>query len=241
MDTFKTLVNIVLVGRFNPNSFMPNALVNENIIEQREAELASFIMLLPDECVHFTLPWLEIRVIKNQLVITSLEEPNIRILDFVMRALADADPKAVVLQLGINYTAHYDMGTIELRNQLGKKIAPAAAWGTWGDEINKSMEGKLTGTYLQGGVISMTMKLPFHRDAVNGFRSISIQPSELRAAAVMFSSNHHHQTALPLNVEASREKISDEESTKLLLTDLSKHFEDSIEAAGIIFQEVLNS
>lgn len=241
MDAIKTIVNIVLVGQFNPDKFMPKSLAEAKMIEEQEFDTASFITLLPSECVHFSLPWAEIRVLKNQFVITSLEEPNIRILDFIMRALKEVDPKSVVSQLGINCTAHYQMANMDKKNELGIKLAPTSAWGSWGKEINLSMEGQYKGTSWQGGVTNINMRLPFECGDVNGFRSITVQSSDLSVEGVMFFANHHHQTYLPNDIKIEKPKLSSEESTLVLLKTLSNSFEESVDKSMSIFQEVLET
>jgi hypothetical protein len=127
---------------------------------------------------------------------------------------------------------------------LGKKLAPASAWGAWGEEIDKTMNGKYKGTSFQGGVININMRLPVDKGDVNGYRSLTVQPSDIAPAGVAFISNHHHQTDLPKDVakltDNVRDKLSKEESTTLLLDCLSKNFEESIDTSMSIIQEVLN-
>lgn len=244
MKAIKTSISLVLVGQFTPESFLPDKLAEGKVIARRTAESASFIALLPTQTVNFRFDWAELSVFQNRFQIISLEAPHIRICDFVLKALGDLAPNSIVSQFGINVNCHYDLGSVDARNNFGRRLAPPDVWGPWGQKLLVSMTGKDSGTPLQGGVINIQMRLPFAEDGLNGWRDVIVEPSLdiPNNTGVLLRSNQHHQlTSLDPNAEASEDQPSDSKTTLFLLTALSNRFEKSIEDAFSIFEGVIAS
>lgn len=245
MDAAITNINIVLLGKFAPDSFLPRNLAEAKVISQKSAELATLVALVPRQTVHFKLNWSELEVTTSRIIIRSLEAPHIRISDFVLKALGEMAPDSTVTQFGINVDCHYDLGSVDARNELGRRIAPPEAWGTWGKSLMESMDGEVKGTPLQGGMKAIVMKLPFvNSKGLAGWRDITLTAStEVKGlGGVLFRSNHHHQLK-PLDFDDSEEAepAYDSKTTALMLSALSSSFEKSIEDAISIFDGALAS
>lgn len=247
MEPAITNINIVLIGKFKPDNFMPSALAKSKVISQKAAELASFVSLIPQQLVSFKLDWSMIEVTTNRFVIYSVEAPHIRICDAVLKALRETDPDSIVSQFGINVDCHYDLGSPDARNDLGKRLAPPEAWGEWGAKILETMDGKYKGTPLQGGMMNILMRHPFvHETGLTGWRDVTVAASASLQSrgGVLCRSNHHHQikSLVPAEGEAEiAEPTYDSKTTELLLSALAARFEKSIEASISIFEGVIAS
>lgn len=239
MKATKTSVNIVLMGQFKPESFLPNALVEGNVITEKAAKSASILALMPSQTLQFRLDWAELMVLPERFQITSLEAPYIRICDFALKALLDLAPNSTVSQFGINVIGHYDLGSTDARNNLGRRVAPPEAWGTWGQTLLESMNGEHRGTILQGGMLNVQMKQPFSKDGVNGWRTVGLSSSlEIpNNTGVLLQTNHHHQVA---SLDPEDKGPFAGNATTVLLAALSSSFEKSIEDAFSIFDGVLS-
>lgn len=245
MNAAITRINIVLLGQFKPDNFLPNKLAEAKVISQKAAESASITMLIPKQSVQFKLDWFELDVLESRLTIHSSVAPYIRICDFVLKALGEMAPDSRVTQFGINVDCHYDLGSADARNSFGRRIAPPEPWGTWGKSMLDSMSGENKGTFLQGGMINLTMRQPFvESDGLTGWRDISVKasPEVSVKSGVMFSSNHHHQIkSIAPDGSKTVEPTYDAKTSTFLLDALYSRFEKSIDDAITIFGEVLAS
>jgi hypothetical protein len=242
MNAITTGVSIVLAGQFAPDDFHPNKLADGRVIAKKVAESASITALLPMHTLQFKLSWADILVQENRFQVTSIEAPHIRICDLVLKALGDLSPSSTVFQFGINVDRHYDFGSVDARNEFGKRIAPPDAWGPWGREMLDSMTGEHKGTSLQGGVLTVHMRQPFVEDGLTGWRDVVVVPSSEipNNTGIFIRSNHHHQlTKLDSSPELSTQPSLNRKDTSFLLATLSSRFEKSVEDALSIFEGVI--
>ena len=142
--------SVVVLGAFRPDSFQPKALAVAKVISPKDATLAQILMLMPGQAIQFGLPWSTILVDSSRFQVTTTEAPYIRISDFVVTALHDLDTKFSVTAVGINYEAHFDAGSFQNRDAIGRRLAPPRAWGEWGKSITESM-GRVPRTNLNAG------------------------------------------------------------------------------------------
>lgn len=234
-------VSLVLLGEFKPDNFLLHKLAEGRVISKKVAESASVIALLPMQTVQYDLGWAILTVVRNKFQIISSEAPHIRICDLVLKALGDLAPDSTVSQFGINVESHHDFGSFKARNEFGCRIAPPAAWGSWGKTLQASMEGDDCGTSLQGGAMSVHMRMPFAEGGLTGWRDVVVEPSPDIKTGVYIRSNHHHQLTSPdPEAEKSEQSLSTPEATSFLLTALSNRFEKSIEDAVSIFDGVFH-
>lgn len=244
MNEFKSSISIVLIGKFKPDNFLPEKLADAGVVSKKIAETASYITLIPNQTIHLKFAWAELMVLQDRFQITSLVAPHIRICDFAQKALIDLAPDSTVSQFGINVTNHYDFGSIEAKNNFGKKLSPFDIWGTWGQEITGSFEDNRKGTTLQGGLTGIQIRLPFSNNMSNGWRAIIAAPSiEVpNNTGVLLQANHHHQiSALSVGDDLTDKHIPATEHTTMLLDLLSSNFEASIQESISIFQAGLTS
>lgn len=242
MNVESASVNIVLLGKFRPDNFLPDKLALGKVISRKVAESASLLSLIPGHQVQFKFGWGELLVLQNRFQITTAEAPYIRACDFIIKALGDLAPEAEVNAFGINRDSHYDLHTVAARNRLGTRLAPPEAWGAWGKKLRETMEGKREGTSLQGGVLFLQMRQPFLDDGITGWLDVTVTPSSVipNATGVCFRSNHHHQLSYAVEGEKVQKEPSASEITSRLLASLSDRFDNSIGDAEAIFEGVIN-
>ena len=69
-----------------------------------------------------------------------------------MKTFGELLPHTPLQQMGINRQVHFGVGSEEIRNRIGRTLAPTAPWGEWGAKIASSSPE------LRGGFASLTMQ-----------------------------------------------------------------------------------
>ncbi|GEM_PF-631734 len=233
-------VTIVALGKFDPDLFRLESLGESKVISEAEANRSKVIVLLPNQVAHFTFPWGDLVVLCDRLYATATEAPFIRIADLVAQAMNMADDRCSLRAFGINFEAHFDVGSMAARDALAMKFAPPDAWGEWGRTVRESMKSEKL--ELHGGVTALTMRERFRAGDICGWYDVTLTSSEKvpNNTGVQFRTNHHHvyvpelppAADLPVEEGAKRQ-------TAALLTALAVAFDDSIGKGERIFAEVL--
>jgi len=186
---------VVLLGKFDPDAFLPEALVGEKIITKKEAESVKYNTILRGQVLQFQLPWAKVLIAQDRYAIETSEAPYVRICDFTTKALSDLPTKSVVTAFGINLESHFNLGNIAARDEIGKKLAPPTAWGKWGEKVLSSMHGDAQENPQHGGMVLIQMRQPFVAEQAAGWMDVWVGPSERipNSTGVFFRTNHHHQ------------------------------------------------
>jgi hypothetical protein len=237
-------VTIVLVGSFSPDDFTPDKLAQGKVLATKVAASASYITLIPSHHVQLKLAWGELSVSKDRFQISTTETPYIRACDFALKALGDFAPNASVFAFGINRDAHYDLGSVEARNNLGIRLAPPEAWGAWGKTLLEDMDRAQRGMSLQSaGLLYLQMRQYFRDEAISGWLDVSVTPSAVMpTTGVLFRSNHHHQLSDSASESGDLIKApSESDITNRLLENLSARFDNSITQVESILEGVITS
>lgn len=236
---------IVLLGSFRPDDFLPKRLVEKKIISSKDGLNAEFISLLPGQVSQFKLPWATLLITDDRLQIATTDVPFVRISDLVRKALGELETECVITAMGINFDAHYDVGSCKERDKVALKIAPAEGWGDWGGAIRESMrqDEKDADLSMHGGVMSQTMRLPFRTDnGLRGWRDVTIEPSNIidGETGIWLRTNHHHALDVSPDLESKKKlTLVNAESVEKFLTRLDDFFDASIAEADQIFNGVL--
>lgn len=236
-----TGVSIVVLGTFRPDSFRPKALVDAKIISPKDAALSEILTLVTGQIVNFKLPWATVLVDSTRFQLATIEAPYIRICDLAVKALSDLDTKFSVSAIGINYEAHVNLGSYQARDAIGTRLAPPNVWGQWGESILKSLE-HAPPNRLHGGVMGMTMRLPFVSELAGGWRDITVSPSgKIKGDTGIQIRTNHHFILLEafLDETQSPENPTKEDSNGILLKVLAEQFDQSIKEAETVFNQVV--
>lgn len=233
-------VTIVALGQFDPDLFRLESLVASKVISEAEAKRSKIKAILPTQIVHLTLPWGELLVVQDRFQTTVTEAPFIRAADLVAQAMSMAEGRCNIRAFGINFEAHFDVGSIEARDALALKFAPTDAWGEWGRVVRASMSSENMDVH--GGLSIVTMRERFRTGDLCGWYDATLTASEKVPddTGVRFLINHHHECApeLPPANELSVANRA-ERQTASLLAALESAFDDSIGKAERIYAEVL--
>ena len=231
---------IVALGKFDPDLFRVESLAESKAISEAEAYRSKVKAILPSQVVHFTLPWGELLVLADRLQATATEAPFIRIADLVAQAMNMAHGRCSIRAFGINFEAHFDLGSMTARDTLAMKFAPPEAWGHWGYAIRQSMTSQDVERH--GGLAVVSMRERFRDGDIRGWYDVMLTASEKvpNSTGAKFATNHHHEYA-PESSPAA--ELSDTELTEkqnaAMLNALESTFDNSIIKAERIFTEVL--
>ena len=162
-------VSVVLLGRFNPDKFLPENLLAGKMITKSVASAISITTLLPGQTIQLKFALGDLLVAQDRFQLVTKDAPYIRIADFAIKAVAELASDSVVTAFGINCESEFHLLSVDARNDLGIKLAPPGAWGKWGDSILKSMQDERKGTRLQGGVMFLQLRELFEEGDVNGW------------------------------------------------------------------------
>ena len=163
------LVNIVLVGDFNPAIFSPrwfsaNGLIRDSVAD--EAELG----VVHQDVADFTADWLRIQVTRDKFVASSLQAPFERLRDLVHGVFHECLFHTPLRAVGINFVVHFLVDSAATRDRMGIALAPPEPWGPWRDRLN--LDGR------HGGMTSLRVSQlkPADRDE-GGQINVMVEPS----------------------------------------------------------------
>ncbi|MDE2822321.1 MAG: hypothetical protein OXK79_02305 [Chloroflexota bacterium] len=140
--------SIVLAGRFNPAIFTPAWFELHALLPAGTAEIARLEVAHAQATV-FRAEWLHLNVMAERFSVETLQAPDVRVRDLVLRTFTEHLNHTPLHAIGINRTVHYNVASLEERDRVGRLLAPIAPWGPWADELG------LDGTH--GGMTSLTM------------------------------------------------------------------------------------
>lgn len=209
--------SIVLRGNFNPQIFSPSWFEKVGIFSADQTKACDKVVV-HDEITAFALDWITINVQKNQFSASTSFAPTSQISDFVVRTFGEFLIHTPVNAMGINRQAHFRVGSEEVRNTIGKILAPHEPWGEWGQKIEGGPGVE------RGGMLSLTMvqnKLE-HRD--NGKIMVKIEPSRKLENAddgIFMEVNDHYAVA------DAEKSIGCEEMIEILAADFDRSQEMS--------------
>jgi hypothetical protein len=217
-------VGIVLVGRFNPRIFHPIWFARNGLLSDQEADSAD-IEVIHSEIAIFRLDWLVIRVEPQRFIAETTEAPYVRLSDLVIRIFREFLPHTPINMLGINRRAHFSVGSEEVRNCIGKKLAPHEPWGEWSQNI----EGETAET--RGGLRSLTMQQRGLDDRDQGHINAKIEPSMALPGRVgiFMEINDHYE------LRGQEDVIGSDE----IITMLQNRFEPSIRRSERIIDQIM--
>jgi hypothetical protein len=166
---------IVLVGHFGPEQFHPLWFAANDLMGDAEAKTAQVEGVGPI-VTRFTTAAASVTVIveQNRFLVGApvfLETA----FDLVLNTFERALPGQAISAFGINRTVHFDAGSSDWRNKVGRQLAPFEPWGAFGERIasfNRESDPLRT-----GGVLSLHMRSPRAKTEPKGNTSVRVEPS----------------------------------------------------------------
>lgn len=240
MQAESSAANIVAIGRFDPDAFRLIELGKSGALSAQDIAAAVVVAQLPKHLTHFTLPWGEVVVERERLQVSAKRAPLVCAADLVARMADHARDHFRIRAFGINYEAHYDLGSSKARDAFAIRLAPPDTWGEWGRAIKASMESEDPSTH--GGLAVLTMRERFHADDILGWFDVTLTVSETipNNRGVRLLTNHHHEQSPKVQPAADvAEEKRAAQMTATLLAALETSFDDSIAKAERVIGELL--
>jgi hypothetical protein len=218
-------VSIVLLGSFNPPIFHPEWFAKYGLITDKEKEAAE-IAIIHREIAMFRMDWLSINVQPARFAVETQEGPFIRLADFVVKTFRDYLYHTPISKMGINRQVHFSVESEEIRNRIGKILAPHEGWGDWGKKIDESPPKK------RGGMNSLTMLQQNLDDRKRGFIKAKVEPYNKISdmAGIYMEINDHYEVEFP-------EKNQDCEE---IIMVLGSQFDYSLKRSEWIIDQIMS-
>jgi len=221
-------VSIVLLGALNPKIITPEWFLRNDLIDEEQCKNAD-VQIIHREVTVFATDWFDLKVetLSNtgRFIITTKQEPYIRVFDLVMKTFGEILIHTPLGMLGINREVHYALPDAATRNEIGKKLAPREPWGEWGKQIQEG-DGVLS---RNGGLRSLTMEDRNLDDRNNGYIRALIEPSEIVKFGIFVRVNDHYQLNEPDKVVGCNE----------IIDILNNNFEESLKRSDWIINQIM--
>ena len=163
-------VSIAILGNFNPAIFTPAWFALHGLLAEGVADSAELVVA-HEQVTEFSVDWLRLNVTVDRFHVETTQAPLIRVHDLVVRVFKEHLHHTPLTAFGINRNVHFQVGSLAVRDQLGRALAPVEPWGAWGQELG--LDGE------HGGMTSMTMSQidPEGRPA-GGRINVQVEPSK---------------------------------------------------------------
>lgn len=186
-------VSVVLVGNFNPAIFSPGWFAMHDIVSKADAESAIVQIIHPDVC-NFAVGEFVVQVDAERFTVNCAGHRHEMARDLVLGTFGTFLVHTPIRALGINREVDFDVGDFWVRDAVGERLAPKAAWGDWGPQISGPQEISAD----HGGLRSIVMRQgrPGHR--YRGHIQAEVRPSarqQLLETGIFVSINNHYQLA----------------------------------------------
>lgn len=218
--------SIVFLGSFNPAIFHPAWFAANGILTEDEAKKAN-VEIIHREIAIFKIPdWLFIHVTPNRFIAETQEPPPIRLLDLVFKTFGEALVHTPLAQMGINRQVHFSVGDIEVRDRIGKVLAPQNAWGEWEPRIAGRSREK------RGGMMSLVMIQRDLDDRESGHIQAKVEPSPkiTNQSGILVEVNDHYEF---------KDKDVSGKGTERMISLLQDRFEKSMEQSAWIIDQIM--
>jgi hypothetical protein len=179
--------SIVLVGGFNPAIFQPAWLANQGLVSRESADAAEIELINRDLTIISVGP-LRMQVEPARFQLDLNESPYVVASDFVVKAFGEVLPHTPVSQMGINRIVHFNTRSDEVRNRIGRKLAPIEPWGEWAKTLADETSG------IRSGLASLAMQHYWNEKKFSGFTRVQVEPSlRLKTSGIFIQVNDHCQ------------------------------------------------
>ena len=224
-DVAEKQISIVFRGAFNPAIVQPWWLEKKGLITKDDAETVD-LKLIASEFTQFTVgEKFRLTSSANRFELLTSSLPFVSIADIVVRIFKEFLPETPIRSFGINAHTLLDVGGWEVRDRMGRTLAPIEPWGEWGAGFPSSDPER------NGGMTDLVMKQSSMGDREDGFLQARISPFELEK--VKLDVNNHFDFGSQWE---SEERKTGNDAVELL----SERFDSSLGQIDFVIQQVLN-
>lgn len=178
--------SIVAVGAFNPAIFSPDWLERNKLIGKGDADEATKSpgLIISHQATVFETEWFAFQVVENQFSLTSKGALTPAIRDLAV-GIFSLVPHTPITALGLNFLAHFRLGSEAEYHKIGDVLAPKTIWDSLYPERSAA------------GLGDLSIRI---QDAERGSaprsgneKRISVQPSGKVKFGVFMSLNDHRE------------------------------------------------
>ena len=216
-------VGIVLAGNFNPAIFTPAWFALHGLLPKGAAESAQLEVAYA-EATNFTADWLHLSVTSERFSVETVQSPDIRLRDLVLRTFQERLHHTPLQAFGINRNVHFLVRTRAERDLIGRTLAPIEPWGAWAKSLDTDDS--------KGGMTSLTMsQIDPEGRPLGGRINVKVEPS-LRVG--------EGQTGVYVNVNDHYQGNTDPNATTdTLIPLLDGNYETSIRRSDTIIDHIM--
>ena len=216
-------VETVLLGKFNPGIFSPRWFSSNKLIRESVADSAELRVTHP-ELSDFTAGWLRIQTTRDVFRAASSQPPFVRLRDLVYSTFHECLIHTPHRAFGINYSVHFLVPNMAVRDRLGTTLVPLEPWGPWQKQLD------LGGRFGGMSSVRVSQLQPADRDH-GGEIHITVEPSKRvgtdPGTGVFVNVNNHFGGGESDNAER-------------LMSTLVKEFEDSLAQGEQIVDHIMS-
>ncbi|MBQ8321432.1 MAG: hypothetical protein IJX92_03610 [Clostridia bacterium] len=181
----KNQCSIVLIGDFNPLMFQPEWFKRNEIISPEEVNIAennkTSPMVVSNQITMFKTSQLDIRIEQKRFQVIAEKEPFVVLKDFVIKTF-EKFSGLIISAMGLNYSAHYNVGDKSKYQLVGDRLAPKKYW-------KSLLEDEVSGDDRKSGLISITMQK--NSDSDTEHIAMTLQPSAIIKPGIFINCNSH--------------------------------------------------
>ena len=216
--------SIVLVGHFNPAIFTPAWFELHGLLPEGTAEIAH-LEVAHAQATAFRAEWLHLNIMADRFSAETVQAPDVRVRDFVLRTFAEYLNHTPLHSIGINRSVHYNVGSLKERDRIGRLLAPTGPWGPWADELG------LDGT--RGGMTSLTMtQIDPDGRPPGGRINVKVEPSTRVGAG---------QTGVYVNVNDHYQFDPDQpQATEAVIQVVENDFDASVHRSSALIEHIMS-
>lgn len=185
-ETTTDQASIVLLGAFNPKIFHPTWLALHDLISPEQADDAE-INIVHTDITQFAAAYMSFEIHTSRFLVRCDTIHKDVISDLVLTAFRDHLPHTPVWSVGINRKISYSCGSESARNELGIRLAPRGPWGSWGQEIDRSVGDEAS----HGGMMRLVMRQQPRPDGLAGHIQAELRPDPTEGSRVVVDINNH--------------------------------------------------
>ena len=216
--------SIVLAGRFNPAIFTPAWFELHRLLPEGTAEVAN-LEVAHAQATAFRAEWLHLNVMADRFSAETVQAPDVRVRDLVLRTFTEHLNHTPLHALGINRSVHYNVQSLEARDRIGRLLAPTDPWGPWADELG------LDGTH--GGMTSLTMtRIDPDGRPPGGRINVKIEPSTRIGEG---------RTGIYVNVNDHYQFDADQpQATEAVIQVVENDFDASLQRSNALIDHIMS-
>ena len=216
--------SIVLIGSFNPAIFTPAWFELHGLLPEGVAEVAKLEIAHP-QTTSFSAEWLILNVMPERFSAETVQAPDVRLLDLVVRTFKEYLNHTPLKMFGINRNVHFRVQSLAERDRIGRTLAPVEPWGAWSEELG------LDGPH--GGMTSLTMSQLDPKGRPEGGRiNVKVEPSTRIGdgrTGVFVNVNDHYEA-----------DVNQRDPTEGVIKLLEENFEESIDRSNRLIDHVMS-